>query len=86
MNYAPKYNKFFEYYAYNLQTGEELKCEDSLSPMIKHIRKDIKVQHGNKVRAEILEHGVAYINGYGRRDDNNQEYYSWALYLKRWTE
>jgi hypothetical protein len=76
--------EYFEYLAIDLQTNEVLTCEESLSPILGRIRKNIKIQHGNKIRAELLEHGVVYVNGYGRRDDNRNEYYSWKLYVQRW--
>lgn len=72
----------FIYCAEDLTTGEVICCDDSLVPIMARIRKDIKAPHGNKVRTEIIEHGICLINGYGKKHPDT--YYSWAVYVERW--
>ena len=82
MTEEPKRTDEFMYYARSLTTGEVIYCDDSLIPIMARIRKDIKAPHGNKVRTQIIEHGMCIIDGYGKKYKDT--YYSWAVYVERW--
>lgn len=82
MEEEPRRTDEFMYCARSLTTGEIICCDDSLVPIMARIRKDIKAPHGNKVRTQIIEHGMCIIDGYGKKHPNT--YYSWMVYVERW--
>lgn len=54
-----------------------------LPEVTKQVRRDVKLMHGHKVRTALLEEGICYVEGFGRRKANSKQFYHVEITVRR---
>lgn len=54
-----------------------------LPEVTRQVRKELKLIHGNKIRTALLEEGIYYAEGFGRKKSNQHVFYHVEITCER---